>query len=140
MLINECEITRDNGERHLIISFNVHQATIYSSEITLEHDRCASLRIAKDKERVISEFLASFHGRGYTEKEVLKADAKIDKYFKDVYKEKYPRGGYRGGGRPKGSRTDKTERLNLAVTPDEKAFLIKALEDYRENNKGVNNA
>ena len=135
MLIHEHEITRDNGERHLIICFSVHQATIYSSEITLEHDRCAALRIAKDKERVISEFLQTFQGRDYTEKEVLKAYSKIDKYFKDVYKEKYPRGGYRGGGRPKGSRTERTERLNLAVTPDEKAAVIEFLDNYRKTGK-----
>lgn len=135
MLIHEHEITRDNGERHLIICFSVHQATIYSSEITLEHDRCAALRIAKDKERVISEFLQTFQGRDYTEKEVLKAYSKIDKHFKDVYKEKYPRGGYRGGGRPKGSKTEKTERLNIAVTPDEKAAVIEFLENYRKTGK-----
>ncbi len=41
------------------------------------------------------------------------------------------RGGWRGGGRPKGSRTLKTERINLAVTPEEKEYLKKCLEEYR---------
>ena len=135
MLIHEYELTRDNGERYLLISFCVHKSEIYRAEITLEHDRCAALRIAKDKERVISDFLEKFGKSGWTEKEVLKAYSKIDKYFKDVYKEKYPRGGYRGGGRPKGSRTERTERLNLAVTPDEKAAVIEFLENYRKTGK-----
>lgn len=44
------------------------------------------------------------------------------------------RGGWRGGGRPKGSKTDKTERICLAVTPEEKEYLKKCLEDFRNRN------
>lgn len=131
MLIHEHELTRDNGERYLLILFSVHKSEIYRAEITLEHDRCKALRIAKDKERVINEFLNSFNGKKFTEKEVLKAYSKVDEYFKGVYKEKFPQGGYRNGGRPKGSKTNKTARLNLAVTPEEKTMLNNVLTTFR---------
>lgn len=42
------------------------------------------------------------------------------------------RGGWRGGGRPKGSRTKRTEQFGRAITPEEKQFLNEQLEKYRK--------
>lgn len=46
------------------------------------------------------------------------------------------RGGWRGGGRPVGSKSSKpktlrTEHLSKRITPEEKEYLEKCLEDFR---------
>lgn len=69
------------------------------------------------------------------QKELIKAFGEIDERYKELYKELYPHGGWRKGGRPKGSKTEKTERLNLAVTPDEKAAVLDFLDNYRKFGK-----
>lgn len=132
MQINETKYETETGKKFLRINFDVHRATIYHEDIELEHARCAALRIAKAKEQVIENFLNSFQGRDYTKKEVLKAYAKVDSYFKDVYKEQFPHGGSRSGvGRKKGSTTERTERLNQVLTLREKVFLIAQLKEFR---------
>ena len=134
MLIDETKFTKDDNTEYIRIEFKHHKATIYIAEIPATYDKCPALRLAKAKQQVITDFLNSPEGKNFTEKEVLKAYSKVDKYFKDIYKEKYPHGGWRQGGRPKGSKTsNRTERLQQVITPDEKEFLIKALEDYRKS-------
>lgn len=134
MQINETKYETETGKKFLRINFDVHRATIYHEDIELEHARCAALRIAKAKEQVIENFLNSFQGRDYTKKEVLKAYAKVDSYFKDVYKEQFPHGGSRSGvGRKKGSTTERTERFTQAITPEEKAFLSEKLLEFRRD-------
>lgn len=64
-------------------------------------------------------------------KDVLRAFAAVDDVFKNLYKTQYPHGGYRGGGRRKG--TERTETLNQRITLDEKTFLLNALESIRNN-------
>lgn len=105
-----------------------HKATIKTFTLMYSSESDKYNQICKFIEELNENRNGHFFGK---QKELIKAFAEIDDRFKELYNELYPRGGYRGGGRPKGSRTDKTERLNLAVTPDEKEFLIKALEDYR---------
>ncbi len=135
MKIIEFKFTNENGEERLRITFNHHQAAIFTSEISLNYDRCKNLKIAQAKENVIKDFLNSFNGKKYTRKEVLLAYSKVDNHFKDVYKEEFPHGGYRNGGRPKGSKTEKTERINWAVTPEEKVMLNDVLTNFRNNKK-----
>lgn len=133
MIVREFQKTNGNGIEVLQVDFSEHKRVIFTAEIPLKHERCAALRIAKAKEAVIDEFLATFEGREYTKKEVLKAYSKTDSYFKDVYKELFPHGGYRGGGRPKGSTSSKkTESLGVRITPEEKKYLLECLEIYRE--------
>ena len=44
----------------------------------------------------------------------------------------FPHGGYRGGGKKKGEKfSDRTERLTSRITLDEKEYLLKKLEEYR---------
>lgn len=131
MLIEETRIEKADGE-YIQIEFKHHKATVYVADIPATFDRCPALRLAKAKTEVIERFLNSSEGKHFTEKEVLKAYSKIDKHFADIYKEKYPHGGWRQGGRPKGTKTsDRTERFQQSITPQEKEFLIKALEYYR---------
>lgn len=131
MLITETKFEKDGAE-YILIEFRHHKAVIYSAEIPAKYERCSALRLAKAKQNVIGEFLKSPSGQGFCEKEVLKAYSKTDEYFAGVYREKYPHGGWRQGGRPKGSRTsNRTERLQQTITPEEKAFLLRALEYYR---------
>jgi len=70
-----------------------------------------------------------FKGR---KKDLIKAFAQYDERFKYLYSELFPHGGYHGGGRPKGSKTDKTERFQQAISPKEKLYLEKCLVKYRE--------
>ncbi|MBR1617355.1 hypothetical protein IJ670_04320 [bacterium] len=134
MIIQETKIKKADGE-YLQIEFKFHKTTIYVAEVPTTFDRCPVLRLVKAKTEVIEKFLKSPEGKKFTQKEVYKAYSLIDKHLLDIYKEKYPHGGWRNGGRPKGRKTKKTERFNAAITPEEKEFLLKALEDYRKNKK-----
>lgn len=138
MQINETINTRETGEKYILITFYHHRAEIYRAEIPFKYERCSALRSAKARENIINEFLNSFNGKKYTKKEVLKAYSKINEYFKSVYKSLYPQGGYRNGGRKKGQSIDpakkspRTESFGIRITKEEKAFLINALERFRQ--------
>lgn len=136
MIIRERVYTKDDGKKELLIEFDVHKATIFHRYIPLTHERCAALRVAKAKEAVIEEFLNSIQGQKYTKRDVLKAYAKTDSYFKDLYKQLYPHGGSRSGaGRACGTtkNTGKTEQLTKALTLEEKVFLERKLQEFRED-------
>lgn len=47
------------------------------------------------------------------------------------------RGGWRGGGRPKGTTLNRgrTEKFTRCITPEEKEYLEQCLIEYRERNK-----
>lgn len=70
-----------------------------------------------------------FKGR---KKDMIKAFAKGDTRFNELYSELFPHGGYHGGGRPRGSKTDKTERFQQAISLKEKIYLEKCLIKFRE--------
>lgn len=70
-------------------------------------------------------------------KDVLRAFSKIDETMLNLYKSQYKRGGYHGGGRPKG--TTRTEQLNQRLTPQEKEYLLNALKEYRNRRQGDKN-
>ena len=122
------EIKDGNFSRINII---VHRAIVKTYTIMYSSDSDRYNQLCKYIEE-LNEGSISFRGK---QKELIKAFGKIDDRFKELYKELYPHGGWRKGGRPKGSRTERTERLNLAVTPEEKEFLLKTLEDYRAGKK-----
>ena len=63
-------------------------------------------------------------------KSVLQGFKAVDPSMEEYYKQMFPNGGWRGGGRPRG--TDKTETLNQRLTPDEKKFLLWQLKIYRK--------
>lgn len=139
MKIYERKMEHDNGEKYVLITFEHHRAEIFRAEIPIKHERCAALRFAKAKEKVIDEFLETFHGQKYTKKEILKAWAETDNYFKDVFKQLYPKGGSRkNAGRKQGSlqktpKSERTERFTMAITKKEKSFLLQCLETFRNS-------
>jgi transcription initiation factor TFIIIB Brf1 subunit/transcription initiation factor TFIIB len=136
MIIEETKITKDNGENVLIVKFKHHKSTIFTTEIKLQKF-CKNLKLAQEKEKAIDEFLQSSQKKNYTKQDVLKAYSRIDEYFKDVYKELYPRGGVRpNSGRKVGyvspkNRSKRTARFTMAITEEEKEFLIKTLKELR---------
>lgn len=133
MIVREFKKTDDNGVEVLQIEFSGHKKVIFTRQIPLKYEKCPALRTARAKEAVIDEFLTTFEGQKFTKKEVLKAYSKTDSYFKDLYKQMFPHGGYRGGGRPKGSTSsNKTESLGVRITPEEKEYLLECLEVYRK--------
>ena len=73
----------------------------------------------------------------FEEKELLSALCKVDKQFQNQYEIAFGRGGVRkGAGRKVGSKsrtpkTKRTERLNRAITQEEKELLIDFLNNYR---------
>lgn len=143
MQVIEQTLTNESGEKFIRITFTEHRAEIFRKDIPIKHERCAALRFAQAKEQAIEEFLETFNGEKYTKKEVIKAWAKKDEYFKDVFKQLYPHGGRRsGGGRKTGTKkfSDKTERLNQSITKEEKEFLTKVLQDFRQDEEQVKKA
>ena len=137
MIVREFKKTDDSGVEVLQIEFSEHKKVIFTSQIPLKYEKCPALRTARAKEAVIDEFLTTFEGQKFTKKEVLKAYSKTDSYFKDLYKQMFPHGGYRGGGKKKGEKfSDRTERLTSRITLDEKEYLLKKLEEYRNKKAG----
>jgi hypothetical protein len=124
-------------EQYVVINFFVHQSIVEQRAI-LHGGKSESEKVFKEKYKIVQE-LCGKGGIHFAfkdkQKEMIKEWSKCDGRFKDLYAELYPRGGYRGGGRPKGSlsktKTDKTERVNIAVTPEEKQAVIKFLKEYR---------
>ncbi|MCD7879038.1 MAG: hypothetical protein LUG16_03790 [Candidatus Gastranaerophilales bacterium] len=84
--------------------------------------------ITNAKIRFISDFCAE--NSEIKSQDVLKSFALKDDVLMQLYKTQYPRGGYRGGGRPKG--TARTETLNQRLTPEEKKYLTDQLDRYRK--------
>lgn len=112
-----------------------HRANVFDFKIEKE--------TFEEKLVFVEEFLQSPHARftHITKKEILLAFAKIDNEVAEYYRQLYPRGGSRkNAGRKQGSiqkapKSDRTERFTLAITQQEKEFLIKQLELYRQKNK-----
>lgn len=122
------EIKDGNFSRINIIE---HRAIVKTYSIMYSSDSDRYNQLCKYIEE-LNEGSIRFRGK---QKELIKAFGEIDDRFKELYKELYPHGGWRKGGRPKGSRTERTERLNLAVTPDEKAAVLDFLDNYRKTGK-----
>lgn len=83
----------------------------------------------------LSQSSLQFKGK---HKQLLKALSVTDSRFEDDYKSFYPKGGIRrNAGRKQGStsttpRTERTERFTMAITQEEKEFLIQQLTKFRE--------
>lgn len=127
-------------EQYVVIDFIVHRS-IAVQRVISHGGNFESKKVFEEKCKIVQE-LCNKNGMHLAfsnkQKEMIKEWGKCDGRFKDLYAELYPRGGYRGGGRPKGSlsktKTDKTERVNLAVTLEEKQAVIKFLKECRRKN------
>ena len=70
-------------------------------------------------------------------KSVLQGFKAVDPLMQEYYKQTFPHGGSRGGGRPFGTlRSNKKARFTKAISEEEKIYLEKCLEDFRKKNKG----
>ena len=76
-------------------------------------------------------------------KSVLQGFKAVDPLMQGYYKQMFPNGGWRGGGRPKGAKgtkqTKKTEALNQRITLEEKEILIKILKSLRSGEQNIAN-
>lgn len=99
-----------------------HYMLNYHTENELYRVRCKVIE-------EVDQMDGRFKGR---KKDLIKAFAQLDERFNDLYAELYPHGGYHGGGRPRGSKTDKTERFQQAISLKEKIYLEKCLIKFRE--------
>ena len=137
MHIYQRNMTDSTGKEYLLIAFyHFKNNEIYRGEIYYGDEPMSREELTEKKLKIVDDFLNTFRAGFYkfTKKDVLKAYAKVDESIKKVYKSLYPQGGYRNGGRPKGSKTEKTERINWAVTPEEKEYLTRSLEQFRAAN------
>lgn len=126
------QIIEHEDECSIRIEFYIHRAVYKTHYIIKAMFNYNDNAIFNHKLKVVEELNESnchFKGR---QKEIIKAWSKVEPRFIEVYKELYPRGGSRkNAGRPQGSKTDKTERLELAITKEEKKYLIECLESFR---------
>ncbi len=131
MKIDLLKFENDNGEKRIQILFEHHRTVIFSSEIGEQEENNLDIKL-----KVIDDYLNTIDPI-YTKKEILKTWAKIDEQMRLVYKKLDNRGGSReGAGRKAGSKkttpkSDRTERFTMAITAEEKEFLIEQLERYR---------
>lgn len=127
------QIREVEDEYSIRIEFYIHRACVKTFYI-IKAMANSPESIIREKRRIINEAAKSSYFIG-KEKEILKEWAKTEPAFRYDYENLYPRGGSRkNAGRPRGVRTQRTERINQALTPDEKAFLLDALEKYRRKN------
>ena len=74
-------------------------------------------------------------------KSVLQGFKAVDPLMHGYYKQMFPNGGWRGGGRPKGAKgkkkTKKTEALNQRITLEEKEILTKILKLLRSGERSI---
>ena len=120
-------------EHSIRVDFYVHRAIVKSGYI-LKSLNSTPGAVLSMKRHILKEAARCPYLAG-KEKEILKEWSKIEPAFRYDYEMLYPRGGSRkNSGRPSGVRTKRTERINQTLTPDEKAFLLDALEKYRRKN------
>lgn len=123
-------IEEGEAKEELLIKITYRRKELCSEKIIT--DGMSLNEVTEAKKQIISTFCKQHEEFDF--KDVLLAFSKIDESMQSYYKKLYPHGGYRGGGRPRGSKTERTEYFNRAVTPDEREYLIKCLEEYRRRN------
>ncbi|MCM1296135.1 MAG: hypothetical protein NC311_11390 [Muribaculaceae bacterium] len=126
------QIIEHEDEISIRIEFYIHRViykTKHIIKVMFNHNDNA---IFNHKLQIVEELdESSFQLKG-RKKDIIKAWSKVDERFIEIYKNLYPRGGIRkNAGRPQGSRTDKTERLEVCITKEEKQYLIECLESFR---------
>ena len=92
------------------------------------------------KKEAVAKFCAVFPDIPL--KSVLQGFKAVDPSMTE-YKQTFPHGGWRGGGRPKGAKgtkkNEKTEALNQRITLEEKEILIKILKSLRSGEQNIAN-
>lgn len=137
MRINE-KLCSNNGKEYLQIEFSHFKNNIICTKI-LYIDGMTAEEILKAKWEIAEEFCKK--NPHFEPKSVYRAYVNADSALMPFYKAIYPTGGYRNGGRKKGSKTDpakkslRTESFNNRITVEEKRFLEFCLYEYRINQK-----
>lgn len=130
------QIYEHEDEYLITVEFVIHRAIVATYHILKAFHRTETAVFAK-KKQIIEEITHRLYFKG-KEKEIIKAWSKIDSRFEELYKILYPRGGYRkNSGRPQGTRTKRTERLNQTITPEEKAAVEDLLKRMRQNENKI---
>lgn len=127
------QFRKHQTEEHLYYCVDEHRAEVFRFAMDDE--------TFENKLKFVDEFLKSVHAKfkKYTKKRVLLDFSKSDDEIKKYYKSLDNRGGRReGSGRKVGSyangvKSDRTEQFTMAISKEEKAFLIKQLLEYRQN-------
>ena len=128
------QIREVEDEYSIRIEFYIHRACVKTFYI-IKAMANSPESIIREKRRIMNEAAKSSYFIG-KEKEILKEWAKTEPAFRYDYENLYPRGGSRkNAGRPRGIRTLKTERINISVTPEEKVFILEALENFRSKHE-----
>lgn len=126
------QIIEHEDEISIRIEFYIHRVIHKTKHIIKAMFNHSNNAIFNHKLKIVEELDESDFQLKGRKKEIIKAWSKVDERFVAIYKDLYPRGGVRkNAGRPQGSRTDKTERLEYAITKEEKEYLIECLETYR---------
>lgn len=126
------EIMERDDEYSLTIYVCIHRAIVKTFHILKTLHKTPNAVFIK-KQNIVEEL-----SRNYKEKDIINAWRKVDSRFEEIYKNLYPHGGYRkNSGRPTGSRTKRTERLNNSVTPEEKAAVEDLLKRMRQNENKI---
>ena len=101
----------------------------------------ADAEVLELKKEAVAKFCAVFPDVPL--KSVLQGFKAVDPLMQEYYKQTFPHGGWRGGGRPKGAKgtkkTKKTEALNQRITLEEKEILIKILKSLRSGEQNIAN-
>lgn len=126
------QVREREDEFSITIEFYIHRVVHKTKHIIKAMYNNSENAIFNQKMRIVDELDESDIYLKGRKKEIIKEWSKVDERFVEIYRDLYPRGGYRkNAGRPQGTRTDKTERLEYAITKDEKKYLIECLESYR---------
>lgn len=128
------EIQEFEDEYSIRIEFVIHRAIVATKHIIKAMYRTETA-IFQAKTRIVEDLCEERITFKNKQKQIISAWRKVDSRFDDIYKSLYPHGGIRkNSGRPTGSRTKRTERLNISVTPEEKAAIVEFLEQLRRKN------
>ena len=119
------------SETELEIRFKYRRNELY--KVSYNISGLADLEVLELKKEAAAKFCAMFPDIPL--KSVLQGFKAVDPSMTEYYKQTFPHGGWRGGGRPKG--TNKTEALNQRITLEEKEILIKILKSLRSSEHKV---
>ena len=113
-----------------IVAYRILLGNEILADLHLDKEKIAFQESINKKILIIENFCKEYPD--ISRKKAIMKLSHIDNSMIPYYKSQFPKGGYRGGGRPVGSkRSDKTTRLNKALTQEEKDYLEKCLQEYR---------
>jgi len=127
------QIKEYEDEYSIRIEFYIHRAVHKTKHIIKAMFNRNENAIFNHKLKIVEELDESDFQLKGRKKEIIREWSKVDPRFEEIYKDLYPRGGSRkNAGRPQGSKTNKTERLNQTISKEEKELLSEVLNNCRK--------